>query len=73
MVADTVIWSVLTISFVALFAYVMGRKVGRREGRTAALAEAPLRLRMDALEHGQCPICSAHSGTWYNGPEEVMT
>ncbi len=63
---------VLCLCLAALLAYAIGRRLGRREGRTAALAEAPLRLRIAALQEGNCPICNQSSGKWYNGPEEVV-
>lgn len=34
-----------------------GRRAGLREGR----AEAPLTLREEALQRGQCPICTAQA------------
>jgi hypothetical protein len=66
------LWA-LCICLAALVAYAIGRRVGRREGQTRALAEAPLRLRLSALQEGKCPICNQGSGKWYNGPEEVVT
>jgi hypothetical protein len=62
----------LCLSVVALIAFTAGRRLGRRQGRIAALAEAPLRLRLSALREGKCPICNQGSGKWYNEPEEVV-
>ncbi len=64
----------LAVCFVGLFAYFIGRRVGHKEGRSEALCEAPLRLRIDALERGYCPICNSVSANakWYNEREEVM-
>jgi Tfp pilus assembly protein PilX len=64
--------TVLCLCVVALLAFAAGRRLGRRQGRTAALAEAPLRLRLSALREGKCPICNQGSGKWYNEPEEVV-
>ena len=37
--------------------YAWGRRHGRRQGHRLALAEAPLRLRAEALVRGTCPVC----------------
>jgi hypothetical protein len=74
MSAEVIIVGWLAVCFVGLFAYSIGRRMGHKEGRSAALCEAPLRLRMDALEKGNCPICNSVSthATWYNEREEVI-
>ena len=37
---------------------VLGRRWGRSEGLALGRAEAPLRLREQALEAGRCPVCA---------------
>lgn len=55
------IWSWLWVPAVTITAlgvgYAWGRRHGLRQGERLALAEAPLRLRAEALERGACPVC----------------
>ncbi|MCL6453753.1 MAG: hypothetical protein K6T78_09120 [Alicyclobacillus sp.] len=50
-----------------LFGYALGRRVGFRQGCRRGTAEAPLRLRHQALRSGRCPICDRAPNAWYNG------
>jgi len=45
---------------IALFSFALGRRVGFHQGRKTALREAPLRLKVDALNSGVCPVCNTH-------------
>jgi hypothetical protein len=47
---------------VALFllGFVIGYISGKRRGEEVAFKKAPIKLRMDSLIKGTCPICSAN-------------
>ncbi len=52
---------VLLMMLVFLFGYVLGRRIGMKEGFTQAEKEIPLKLRRKTLEKGSCVICSRGS------------
>lgn len=39
------------------FLFGIGRRIGQKEGEKAGLAAAPLQLRRQALEQGNCVLC----------------
>ncbi|GMA48877.1 hypothetical protein GCM10025857_02340 [Alicyclobacillus contaminans] len=51
------------LCFIALVAYMVGRRVGKKEGRALAQAAAPLQMRMRALNDGRCPVCGTVEAT----------
>lgn len=58
--------AVLLLSLTSLVAYGWGRRVGIRQGQVTGLRRAPLQLRMEACQTGQCPVCgtvAGHRGT----------
>jgi hypothetical protein len=47
----------LVIFAAILLGYATGRRAGMKQGRQLGAAQAPLSLRRQALQSGQCPIC----------------
>jgi hypothetical protein len=74
MSAELLFFGWFAVCLVGLFAYALGRRVGYKQGSAEALCEAPLRLRMLALQKGSCPVCNSvpANAKWYNERDEVV-
>lgn len=49
---------VLLMMLIFLVGYVLGRRIGMKEGFSRGEKEIPLNLRRETLEKGSCVICS---------------
>jgi hypothetical protein len=48
---------IILLFFAILISYILGRRVGFKEGFIHGVCYGPLELRKQALEKGYCPIC----------------
>lgn len=58
----TVQWSLvmlLAVFAAMLLGYATGRRAGIKQGRQMGTRQAPITLRRQALQSGQCPICDS--------------
>jgi hypothetical protein len=67
-----IVSAVMALGVVLLCAFRAGKLTGYKAGYARATAEAPLLMRLKALERGHCPVCDERNATWYNVAKEVV-
>lgn len=50
-------WIVMTLTSFGF--YLIGKRRGYRDGKLRARVEEPIRMRLQVLQNGGCPICGA--------------
>ncbi|KAB3534037.1 hypothetical protein F8154_10180 [Alkaliphilus pronyensis] len=45
--------------FMLLLGYIIGRKIGAKEGYQKALNHVPMELKLNLYENKKCPICNS--------------